>query len=454
MSQAVRASVREENHPIEDMPDETTSLLLGEPVVPDEETSLLLGEPVVPDEETSLLLGQEPAVPDEPTLCMPGEAAEPVEPVEFTAIKAAPGPLAKAQTREVVETHLAGLIGAIRTEAKRTGLGENETLDLLRTARGVLERYIAKSTDGRDEETGEAPPDSSGWSLAPGAVMLNTFKVRTLLARGGMGEIYRVRHRDLKTDHAIKVIIPSYRDDPRIVGLFHAEGRLLRRVRHEAVVDCAGLYRDNDGRSMLLLEYVDGPSLSQLMRRGPLRLSALEALLRRLAAGLCAIHAAGLVHRDVSPDNILLPDDNPAAAKIIDFGVAAELRGGVTPRDGLDFAGKFSFASPEQLGMHGGAIGVASDIYSLGLVIAAAARGEKLPMGQTMEQAVAARSAVPPIDAVPDRLRPLVKSMLHPDPRHRASNLSALLRALDARGAVAKPGMLSRITGLFGKGRG
>lgn len=454
MSHAIRASVREEDPPMEQVPDEMTSLMLGEPVVPDEETSLLLAQPVIPDEETSLLLGQKPVIPDEATFCMPGEASPPVEPVEFTAIKATPGPLAKAKTREVVETHLAGLIGAIRAEARRTGLAETETLDLLRTARGVLERYIAKSTDGRDDEAGEAPPDSSGWSLAPGAVMLNTFKVRTLLARGGMGEIYRVRHRDLKTDHAIKVIIPSYRDDPRIVGLFHSEGRLLRRVRHEAVVDCAGLYRDNDGRSMLLLEYVDGPSLSQLMRRGPLRLSALEALLRRLAGGLSAIHAAGLVHRDVSPDNILLPDDNPAAAKIIDFGVAAELRGGVTPRDGLDFAGKFSFASPEQLGMHGGAIGVASDIYSLGLVIAAAARGEKLPMGQTMEQAVEARSGVPPLDTVPDRLRPVVKSMLHPDPRHRASDLSALVRALDNPAAVAQPGLLSRLSGLFARGRG
>lgn len=420
--------------------------------MPDETTSLLLSAPVEPDEETSLLLRADLETPDEPTLCVPGEPAATVEPVELTAIKATPGPLAKAATREVVETQLATLIGAIRGEAKRTGLGEAETLDLLRTARGVLERYIAKSIDGRDEEpAGEAPPDSSGWSLAPGAVMLNTFKVRTLLARGGMGEIYRVRHRDLKTDHAIKVIIPAYRDDPRIVGLFHAEGNLLRRVRHEAVVECSGLFRDNDGRSMLLLEYVDGPSLSQYLRRGPLRLTALEALLRRLAAGLAAIHAAGFVHRDVSPDNILLPDDNPAAAKIIDFGVAAELRGGVTPRDGLDFAGKFSFASPEQLGLFDGAIGIASDIYSLGLVIAASARGEKLPMGQTMEEAIAARRTVPPLDAVPERLRPLVRAMLQPDPKQRPGDLTALLRGLDDPKAVASPGLLSRVKTLFGR---
>ena len=436
-------------------PDEPEEDQYPIPEVPDEVTSLLMSEPVEPDEETSLLLAAEPEAPEELTRFVQGDPAPPVEPVEFTAIRAAPGPLAKAATREVVETQLAGLIGAIRAEAKRTGLAEVETLDLLRTARGVLERYIANATDGRDDDpTPSPPPDSSGWSLAPGAVMLNSFKVRTLLARGGMGEIYRVRHRDLKTDHAIKVIIPSYRDDPRIVGMFHAEGRLLRRVRHEAVVECAGLFRDNDGRSMLLLEYVDGPSLSQLIRRGPMRLSALEALLRRLAAGLSAIHAAGLVHRDVSPDNILLPDDNPAAAKIIDFGVAAELRGGVTPRDGLDFAGKFSFASPEQLGLHGGAIGVASDIYSLGLVIAAAARGEKLPMGQTPDQAVEARRNVPPLDAVPDRLRSIIRAMLQPDPKQRPTDLSGLLRGLDAPGAANGGGLLARLGSLFGKGKG
>jgi serine/threonine protein kinase len=371
--------------------------------------------PVAPDELTSLLHGSEP---DELTQLTPGE----MPPAEMTELMISGRP--EVATREVLERQLAGLIGGIRAEARRVGLDEAAALELLGTAHTILERYIDSA-----EHPAEAELSATG-SIAPGSLVLNTFVVRTLLARGGMGEIYRVRHRDLKTDHALKVIVPEFRNDAKVVSLFHEEARLLTAIRHEAVVGCAGLYRDADGRSMIVLEYLDGPSLSQVMRRGPLGLSALEALVRRLAAGLGAIHAAGMVHRDVSPDNVLLPGDNPAAAKLIDFGVARALRGGAAPRDGLDFAGKYSFASPEQLGLFGGTTGIASDIYSFGLLIVAAARGEKLTMGQTMAEATAARQRVPPLDGVPDRLHPLVEQMLHPDPRRRTTDLPTLLRPL------------------------
>ncbi|HTH97164.1 MAG TPA: serine/threonine-protein kinase [Stellaceae bacterium] len=387
-----------------------------------------------PDELTSLMPGAE-AIPDELTRFAPSEMTE----LLVSAPEATPG----LGTRDMLETELAGFITSIRAEARRAGLDESQTLDLLGTAQNILERYVDDA--GRPAEPQTATPaepslpvDAAQWSVPPGAMLLNTFAVRTLLARGGMGEIYRVRHRDLKTDHAVKVIVPEYRDDTKVVGLFHEEARLLQKVRHEAVVDCAGLFRGADGRSMIVLDYVDGPSLSYFMRRGPFGLGALEALLRRLAAGLSAIHAAGVVHRDVSPDNILLPGDSPAAAKIIDFGVAREMRGGVTPRDGLDFAGKFSFASPEQLGLFGGAIGIASDIYSLGLVIAAAARGEKLPMGQMLEEATEARRRVPPLTEVPERLRGLVEAMLQPDPKRRPTDLAALIQTLPATGTPKK----------------
>ncbi|MDR3435260.1 serine/threonine-protein kinase [Telmatospirillum sp.] len=385
--------------------------------------------------------------PDELTLFLesPDELTRfaPTEATEFLA----PAPTEPA-TRALLERQLAGLISSIRAEARRVGLDEVAALELLGTARTVLERYIGttehpapSSEDVEPEDPPEKAPakEARDGSIAAGSLILNTFVVRTLLARGGMGEIYRVRHRDLKTDHAVKVIVPEFRDDAKVVGLFQQEGRLLARIRHDAVVDCAGLFRDTDGRSMILLEYLDGPSLSHVMRRGPLGLTSLEALVRRLAAGLGAIHAAGVVHRDISPDNILLPGNNPAAAKIVDFGVASALQGGGTSHDGLDFSGKYSFASPEQLGMFGGAVGIASDIYSFGLLIAAAARGEKLPMGQSMAEAVAARHRVPPLDAVPDRLRPLVERMLRPEPRHRPTDLAMLLRPLADPPSAAAP---------------
>ena len=250
-----------------------------------------------------------------------------------------------------------------------------------------------------------------------------------------MGEIYWVRHRDLKTDHAIKVLRPEYRSDDKIAQMFEEEARLLLRVRHDAVVGCNALLRDTDGRQMILLELIEGPSLSQRMRRAPLGQGDLLRLIERIGSGLGALHQAGIIHQDLSPDNILLPDDDLTRAKIIDFGVARSLRATGT-EVGIDFAGKYSFAAPEQVGLYGGKIGPASDIYAFGLTLLAAARGEKQPMGQTNEEAAAARRKVPSLERVPDRIRPMLSRMLEPDPRRRTASVDRLLAEAEQAAAL------------------
>ena len=321
--------------------------------------------------------------------------------------------------RQSLESHLATFISSVTSEARSLDLGKATVAELLVTARSILDRYVAREAVGAGEASGTR-------SLTPGRILANTFVIRTLLATGGMGEIYRVRHRDLKTDHAIKVLRPEYRNDDKIAQMFEEEARLLLRVRHDAVVGCNALLRDTDGRQMILLELIEGPSLSQRMRRAPLGQGDLLRLIERIGGGLGALHQAGIVHQDLSPDNILLPDDDLTRAKIIDFGVARSLR--VTGTEvGIDFAGKYSFAAPEQVGLYGGKIGPASDIYAFGLTLLAAARGEKQPMGQTNEEAAAARRKVPSLERVPDRIRPMLSRMLEPDPRRRTASVDRLL---------------------------
>src|SRR5215813_1200507 len=258
--------------------------------------------------------------------------------------------------------------------------------------------------------TGHAPDAV----IRPGTLLGNTYVIEALLARGGMGEVYRARHVELGTEHAIKTILPNLADDPKIVQLFREEARKLGRLNSEAVVDYQGFFRDERGLRYLVTEFVEGESLGQVLHRRRLEPDEVLRLRNRLALGLAAAHEMGVVHRDVSPDNILLPDGDIDRAKLIDFGIAKSIDPSSQTVVGSDFAGKYSYVSPEQVGLYGGRVDLRSDIYSLGLVLAAAAMGfgRKLDMGSSAPSMIAARQQVPDLSAVPASLRPIIAPIL------------------------------------------
>ena len=274
-------------------------------------------------------------------------------------------------------------------------------------------------------------------------LLVNTYFVRALIARGGVGEIYRARHRDLKTEHAIKILLPRYALDPTVLNLMLEEARLLQRVRHEAVVGCQGLLRDTDGRPMLVMDYLRGRTLSARLREGPLAQPDLILLAARLAAGLSAVHAQGVVHQDISPDNIILVDDNCAAATIIDFGLARSLDAPENTHRNIDFAGKFSWCSPEQLATRATQIDARSDLYSLGLVLAAAARGARLDMGNDLATARAARHGLPSLDGVQEPIATLLRHLLAPSTATRLRSAEEVPEWLRTR----KPSFMQRLLG-------
>ncbi len=270
--------------------------------------------------------------------------------------------------------------------------------------------------------------------IAPGTLLVNTYRVERLLGGGGMGEVYLARHTGLETRHAIKVIRPAMAMNRQVMDLFYREARVLRGVRHDAVVSYDGFVRDDQGRDYLVMEYVEGSSLADRLRRGPLNPAEVLSLRDRLAAGLAEAHRCGAVHRDISPDNVILPGERIEAAKLIDFGVCKLTDPTQETIIGSSFAGKYRYASPEQLGLFGGGVDARSDIYSLGLILAAAAQGRPLGMGDSIEGALRSRQSVPDLSGVPAGLRDWLVAMLQPDPAQRPATMEALLEHWPAAG--------------------
>jgi class 3 adenylate cyclase len=281
---------------------------------------------------------------------------------------------------------------------------------------------------------------TSSVGLRPGDVLGHTYRIGALLGRGGLGEVYRATHVELGSEHAVKVILPSLANDPKVEQLLVDEARKLARVRHDAIVNYEGLFRDQKGLRYLVTEFVEGPSLATVLAGRRLEPDEVLRLRDRLAAGLAAVHAHGIVHRDLCPDNIILPDGEVGRAKLIDFGFATTGEKGDSTLIGVNLAARHAFASPEQLGLFGGRIDSRSDIYSLGLVLAAAALGfgRTLDMGASPGAAIAARQKAPDLAALPAVLRPVIAPMLAPRPGDRPGSVQALTEGAASSHAAAQ----------------
>ncbi|TDP48796.1 serine/threonine-protein kinase [Zavarzinia compransoris] len=273
-------------------------------------------------------------------------------------------------------------------------------------------------------------------TLPPESLLGNTYRIEALIARGGMGEVYRARNETLGTLHAIKIIRAELAGSSTIVELFRREAMALRQLRSDAIVAYDGIFRDERGRTYLVMEYVDGPSLARLIGVRPLPVEDVRRMAINVAAGLEIAHDKGVLHRDLSPDNIIFEGGDMMHPKIIDFGIARVDGAGEGTLLGGQVAGKISFIAPEQLGLYDGKVDARSDIYSLGLVMAAALLGRKLDMGRNIETALAARRQVPDLSALPEALRPVIAAMLQPDPAKRPASMSDVILRLYTPGSL------------------
>jgi len=273
--------------------------------------------------------------------------------------------------------------------------------------------------------------------IPKGTILFGVYEVLGVLGGGGMGWVYRARHTQLSSLRAIKVIRPDLTANANMEQLFVREARALMQINHDAIVHCHDLLSE-DGRVYLVMELVEGPSLEEVLRDGPIGTEEVRSLMRRIGAGLAAAHALGVVHRDISPGNIILPNGRAEEAKLIDFGVAAVA---AVPGQTMvgDFKGKLAYASPEQFGLYGGKVDARSDLYSFGLVLAEAASGGAIPMGQTFYEAVELRKVQPRVPPnVPAELRAEIEPLLRPDPKDRPQSADRLGIAAPGSRAAAR----------------
>ena len=233
-------------------------------------------------------------------------------------------------------------------------------------------------------------------SVRPGTRLNGLYEIEKLIAQGGIGEVYRGFSIQTMDPVAIKMIRLEFLNNKEIFELFRREASILHNLTHEAIVRYFVFSIDPDlRRAYLAMEFVEGPSLTDRLQTGPLQLGDVQILRRRVASALEVAHQHGVIHRDVSPDNIILPQNDVGSAKVIDFGIARSLYRAEVSIIGGKFAGKYNFASPEQFGLAGGEVGPRSDIYSFGLVLAAAARGKPIDMSGSEVEAIAKRSVAP-----------------------------------------------------------
>jgi eukaryotic-like serine/threonine-protein kinase len=197
-------------------------------------------------------------------------------------------------------------------------------------------------------------------------VLNDRYEIHRRLARGGMAQVYLARDRSLDRPVAVKELVPEFATDPSFVERFRREAQAAANLSNANIVGVFD-WGAQDGTYFIVMEYVDGPSLSQVLRAdGPLHPNRAAEIAAEVAAGLGFAHSRGVVHRDVKPGNVLLTKSGQS--KVTDFGIARAMS---SPDDELTQAGSVmgtaTYFSPEQA--QGLPVDPRSDLYSLGVVL-------------------------------------------------------------------------------------
>jgi WD40 repeat protein len=273
------------------------------------------------------------------------------------------------------------------------------------------------------KEPSEAPTiQYTTAGLAEGQTLGNRYRVRSILGRGGMGEVWRAFDLKLRVDLALKALRHELLQDKRALEALRQEVRTAREVISPNVCRVFDLV-ELDGQELVSMEYIDGITLSDILKtRAPLELTEALEIASQFLAGLDAIHDAGLVHRDVKPENIMVTRSGRVV--VMDFGIAK----GLADRRTGTVSGTPAYMAPEQA--RGGSVNPRADVFSAGVVLAEMIAPRGIDPHEAREEIWRGVHHEPP--KLPDSpWRPVLRRAVARVAGQRFSTAAALSRALE-----------------------
>jgi serine/threonine-protein kinase len=265
---------------------------------------------------------------------------------------------------------------------------------------------------------------------------LGPYDLLNVIGRGGMGSVYRARHRESGEIHAVKSLLDNFSDQQHFRNRFESEIRALIKLDHPNIVRIISFGQEM-GTLYFAMELVDGASLFQLQKKGhPFDWRDILAIARQVAKGLRHAHDRGIVHRDLKPGNLLMPIDQSGQhgqVKLTDFGIAK--RFGTSQNTGDNLIGTMDFMSPEQA--KGQPATARSDLYSLGTVLYTLLAGKPPFSSNSFEESLRKLTRVPApaissvVPNVPKPVDALIQKLMAKQPDKRIQTAQALLFKLD-----------------------
>lgn len=273
-------------------------------------------------------------------------------------------------------------------------------------------------------------------------LVLSNYVILEKIGEGGMGMVFKARHRKTGQVVALKVLSPAVTKKPTAVKRFLREVRAVSELDHTNIVASSDAGEDK-GTHFLVMEYVEGTDLTRLVRKnGPLPVDQAVDIVLQAARGLSHAHEIGIIHRDIKPSNLLL--DRQGVVKILDLGLALrededDSASQQLTRDG-SILGTCDYMAPEQA-LNSRSADQRSDIYSLGCTFYFLLTGQLMYGGQksTMEKVMAHReSAAPALSGVPSGVQAAYQKMVAKKPEQRWQTMKEVIAALasaESRGA-------------------
>jgi tRNA A-37 threonylcarbamoyl transferase component Bud32 len=294
---------------------------------------------------------------------------------------------------------------------------------------------------------GTGVPAASKFDALVGTTLAERYEIVRRIGEGGMGAVYEARHSIIGKRVAIKVLLEKFLENEELIARLLQEARLASSIGHQNIVDVTDFGTTRDGRAFVVMEFLDGEPLSELiMRDAPLPVERSLSIVKQVASALGAAHSKGIVHRDVKPENVyLVRRGDQDFVKVVDFGVskavhAQEEAGSEWQRLTRTGAvlGTPLFMSPEQASGHED-VDERADIWATALILYECLTGE-LPfrgnnylgvIAQIQNKEVPPPSALRPELGIPDAVDRAIMHGLEKDRTRRYQHMAAFERDMD-----------------------